>query len=388
MPDYDVVVVGGGPAGLSAALVLGRCRRRTLVVDAGQWRNAASRAMHNYLSRDGVRPGNLLTIGREEIARYGVEFRPGFVEKVRPVADGHEVCIEGGLCFSTRAILLATGVRDMLPAVEHVQAFYGLGVHHCPYCDAWPYRDKPMAAYGRAKVGRRALGLAENLLTWTPRVTALTDGAELEPTQRRRARRLGIAVRTERLARLLGPSGPPRPGHEDHLAAVEFVDGPPLVVDAFFFNTLQVQRSGLATQLGCKVAENGGVERDARQRTCVPGVYVAGDASRDVQFVVVAAAEGAKAATAINADLHRAEMLRGERLGELRRPRTESKTEGKAAADAGSTGPAPAGAEPTRTEPAADGAVFGGSAPMPVVIAGDDGAGGTVVVVNGVNAPG
>jgi thioredoxin reductase len=314
-PDFDVIIVGGGPAGLSAALVLGRCLRSVLVVDAGHPRNYASRAAHNFLTREGIEPIQLLRLGRAEIQSYGVCLEQRVVKSARRVGPGFEIELADGTRRSCRKLLIATGVCDVLPDIPNVKALYGLGVHHCPYCDAYEYRGHAMAAYGE---GGRALGLAENLRTWSERVTAVTDGP-FPRRDRRRAQRLGIAVRVERVLKLesvigTSASGEPvfgDPRHEvpveagalDRLGRVVFESGPPLEVAAFFFNTGQLQRSQLPFALGCRKDAEGGVRRDRRQRTGVPGLYLAGDASRDVQFIVVAAAEGARAGMSINADL-------------------------------------------------------------------------------------
>jgi len=314
-PDYDVIIVGGGPAGLSAALVLGRCLRSVLVIDAGHPRNYASRAAHNFLTRDGIEPIKLLRLGREEIERYGVRFEQRVVKNAACVRAGFEVELADGSRRGCRKLLIATGVCDVLPEIQNLEAFYGLGVHHCPYCDAYEYRGQALAAYGQ---GSKAVGLAENLRTWSDRVTAITNGA-IGRGDRRLAQRLGIAVREERVVKLEAVVGKGASGEavfgdprqqvsveqdaRDRLGRVAFESGPPLEVAALFFNTAQVQRSQLPFTLGCGRDAEGGVRTDRRQRTGVPGLYLAGDASRDVQFIVVAAAEGARAGVAINADL-------------------------------------------------------------------------------------
>lgn len=291
---YDTIIVGGGPAGLSAALVLGRCCRRVLVVDAGRGRNHAARGVHNFLTRDGITPAELRRLGRRELARYGVELRSGVVTAAHCAGGGFRVVLDSRTRLRSRTLLLATGMRDEAPAIPGFEKFYGAGVHHCPYCDMWEYRGKPVAAYGRA---RKGVGLAMSLLTWTGDVTVVTGGAPVSRAARQEAQRLGIAVRTEAITALRGTRG--------GLSAVEFEAGPALRAAALFFNTEQWQRSRLPVKLGCRMDALGGVIHDRKQRTGVPGLYLAGDASRDVQFSVVAAAEGAKAGVAINVDLQR-----------------------------------------------------------------------------------
>lgn len=297
---YDAIIVGGGAAGMSAGLVLARCRRSVLVVDAGRPRNHAARRLHNYLTRDGVTPHRFTQLARREFARYGGEFRRGRVVDVASVQGGFRVSIEGGNPRKSRLLLLATGVVDELPPIRNARAFYGHGVHHCPYCDAWAYRDKQIAAYG---LGRAGLGLACSLVTWSADVTVITDGVAMDGATRRKSARLGIAVREEKIVRLVSRRGRSRPSSRDPLGRIEFTKGPDLPVAALFFNTGQTQRSSLPKLLGCRMDAEGGVIHDKRQRTGVEGLYLAGDASKDVQFVVVAAAEGAKAGVAMNSDL-------------------------------------------------------------------------------------
>jgi thioredoxin reductase len=153
---YDVIIVGGGPAGLSAALVLGRSRRRVLVCDNGRPRNAASHGLHGYLTRDGILPGELLRIGGEQLEPYGVEFRQIEAADAERDVGGFSVLLAGGECVRSRLLLVATGVVDRLPEIDGVRELYGRSVFHCPYCDGWEMRDEPLAVYGR---GRQGAGL-------------------------------------------------------------------------------------------------------------------------------------------------------------------------------------------------------------------------------------
>jgi thioredoxin reductase len=290
---YDVVIVGAGPAGLSAALMLGRCRRRVLVCDTGRPRNAASRAMHGYLSRDGIAPLEFLRIARQELHRYDtVRVRDVAVTAATCHESRFHVTLDGGERHQSRKLLIATGVVDNLPEIPGFRELYGISVFHCPYCDGWEVRDRPLAVYGR---GARGYGLSLELTLWSRDLVLCTDGpAELEADDRARLARNGIAIREDRVARLEG---------RERLERIAFADGDTLSRDALFFTTGQTQQSFLAHQLGCDINEKGTVRTGKYESTHLRGLYVAGDASRAVQWVVVAAAEGAEAAFAINTDL-------------------------------------------------------------------------------------
>jgi thioredoxin reductase len=289
---YDVVIVGGGPAGLSAATILGRARRRVLVCDDGRYRNEASGALHGFLSRDGMHPAELRRIGREQLLRYEVELRTVRVTAARPVERGFEVTLADGAQLKCRKLLLATGVEDKLPPVEGLQRFFGTSVFHCPYCDGWEVRDRPLAAYGQ---GWNGAGLAVTLKSWSADVVLCTDGpAGLRTEENKRLERLGIPVYQQKIARVEGAS---------ELEQIVFRDGLTLPRHAIFLSTGQTQRCDLAASLGCAFTRKGTVRTGKLERTNVPGLFVAGDASRDVQLAVVAAAEGAKAAIAIHSAL-------------------------------------------------------------------------------------
>jgi thioredoxin reductase len=286
----DVIVIGGGPAGLSAALMLGRCRRRVLVCDAGTPRNAASSALHGYLGRDGCPPHELLAVGRRELAQYGVEQVSGRVVGVERADAGFVVTLDDGRRHASRRVLIATGVQDCLPPVEGAEACYGVSLFHCPYCDGWERRGQRLAVYGRGQAGA---GLSLALQTWTDDVVLLTNGpSRLTRAARERLAGRRITVDERRVRALRHESGV--------LQAVAFLRGSDLERDGVFFTTGQRQQADFARDLGCEFTSKGTVRTDRYGQTCVPGVFVVGDASRDVQFVVVAAAEGAKAAVAIN----------------------------------------------------------------------------------------
>ena len=297
---YDVIIVGAGPAGLSAALMLGRCRRTVLVCDTGRPRNAASEALHGYLTRDGIAPREFLQIARGELRKYEtVEICDSEVVDAECGNDSlFHVTVGSGERLKSRKLLLATGVVDHVPPVPGIAELYGKSVHHCPYCDGWEVRDQPLAVYGR---GDRGLGLSLELIGWSRDLVLCSDGpCELDDEARGRLERNGIALREERITRLEGQDG--------ILQHVVFENGARLARRALFFTTGQSQRSDLLTRLACEFTDKGTVRTGKYETTHLSGLYVAGDASRAVQWVIVAAAEGAEAAFAINTDLVKADL--------------------------------------------------------------------------------
>ena len=289
----DVVIIGGGPAGLSAALVLGRSCRRVLVLDAGNPRNAPSPAAHNLITRDGDSPRDLLRIGREQLRPYDVELRTAEVTDVVREESGFAVTLADGSRVGARRVLLSTGVMDRLPEIEGVRELWGTSVLHCPYCHGWEVRNQPVAVYAN---GESALELAPLVLCWSRDVVLCTGGpAEFPTEERERLERNGIVVREERVSRFEGKDG--------HLERIVFEDGTALARKALFLRTFPRQHSDLAEKLGCDFTSFGLVQVDAQGKTSVPGVYAAGDMALRVHQVVVAAADGSIAGMAINHDL-------------------------------------------------------------------------------------
>jgi thioredoxin reductase len=298
----DVIIVGGGPAGLSAALVLGRCRRRAIVFDAGHPRNEASRAMHGYLSRDGISPSDFLKIGREQLAPYDtIELRHAKVVNVERGDNRFTATVEGGERISARMLLLATGLVDELPKIEGFRQFYGVSAHNCPYCDGWEHRDQPLAVVGGNK---EAADLALELLLWSKDVVLCTNGAtECDPAALDQLEGNGVRTIDTPITRLVGTDG--------KLERIQFSDGTQIARSALFFSPGQHQRSHLSEQLGCEFCEDEAcIKCDENAATCVPGVYAAGNASAGVQLVIAAAAEGMQAAFSINTALLEADAAR------------------------------------------------------------------------------
>lgn len=293
---YDVIIVGGGPAGLNAALILGRARRRVLICDAGRPRNAGTPATWGLFTRDGTPPAELRAKGRADLARYDtVEHREIEVTGAAREEDVFSVRLADGRSARSRRMILATGLRQDLPSVAGFDTYWGTGVHSCPYCDGYEVRDRPLAVYGR---GHGGCGLALELSAWSRDVTLCTDGGDGDLSDKDRARlhRNGIRIVESAIDRLDGDGLRP--------TCLRFRDGTELPCTALFLMPFECSPSPLVTQLGCDLDEARGVVPTREyERTNVPGLFVAGDASRRVQFAVVAAAEGAMAAFAINTEI-------------------------------------------------------------------------------------
>ncbi len=287
----DVVIVGAGPAGLSAALVLGRCCRRVLVCDTQRPRNAASRAVHGFVTRDGISPGELRRLGREQLVPYTtVQLLSAEVRDAARGPSGFDIRLGDGSHRRCRKLLLASGIVDQLPDVPGFSELWGRGVYPCPYCDAWEVRGQRLAVYGR---GEHALGLCRALTGWTSDIYLFSDGAtELSEHDERSLSERGICVRQERVSAIRGSAG--------RLSSVVLEGDVTIERDALFTSAPQCQPSALALKLGCNLNRTGQVETGTWESTETPGLYVAGDASRDVQLAIVAAAAGARAAFDIN----------------------------------------------------------------------------------------
>lgn len=296
-PDtWDCIVVGGGAAGLSAALVLGRARRRTLLIDAGAPSNLAAEGVGGLLGHDGRPPAELYAMGRREVASHpAVEIRTG-TPVVHGARDGGEFVLElaGGRRERARRVLLATGMDYRAPDVPGLAPLWGRSVFHCPFCHGWEARDQPLAALGGGAGGtHRALLLRY----WSDDVMLLADGpAQLEAADRGRLQAAGVGVDERRVTRLEAAGG--------HLVAVHFADGPPLPRTGLMVAAPMHQRSALARQLGLEPAPEGPVavdpvETGPFQRTAVPGLFAAGDISGVPPSVAGAIASGSMAAAGV-----------------------------------------------------------------------------------------
>jgi thioredoxin reductase len=267
-----------------------------LLIDSGQPRNAASHELHGFLTRDGIPPIDLLKIAREELARYNtVRLQSGEVVDAIRSHVGFEVVLRDGERIQSRKLLFATGVRDHLPQVKGTEEFYGRSIFHCPYCDGWECSDKRIVVYGK---DHRAHGLALNMLNWSTQLTVCTDGpSELTTQEIKELERNQIPLVESPIDRFEGSDGT--------LNSIVFQDGTTQECDAVFFSLGQKLACELPVKLGAELSEKGCVKTGDYESTRVPGLFVAGDASEELQLVILAAAEGAKAAFAINTSLQK-----------------------------------------------------------------------------------
>lgn len=291
---YDAVVVGGGPAGLSAALTMGRACRRTLLVDAGPGRNAPADAVHGFLGQDGTPPAELRRIGRAQLAPYDVDLYDGRVTAAQKCDDRFELEIDGKL-VRCRSLILATGIVDGMPPIEGAQKWWGRGLYLCPYCHGWEIRNRPWAFLSPAA---ETVDRGTMLLGWTKDLTYLTGGEDrLTPEVTAWLTAHDIPIRTAAIARLDGDGA--------EFAGVTFVDGQRLDCAAVFCSSRFSQPSPLAVKLGCEVETTGHiagtVKTDLHGVTSIAGLYIAGDAaSSGAMSVASAASEGMMAAVTAN----------------------------------------------------------------------------------------
>jgi thioredoxin reductase len=290
----DVLVVGAGPAGLTAALVLGRMRRHVLVVDADDPAHAVSEAVHGFLGQDGTPPRELRRVGREQLQAYpAVELRRATARSARRAVDGtFELALDAGRQVTGRRLLLAHGMRYGLPDLDGVAELWGTRVFHCPYCHGWEARERPLAVYG---CGERAVHQALLLASLSDDVVLLCrSGSALAGGRREQLTAAGIDVRGERATAV-----------ETCGAGMRIVlDGhPPIERDAMFVQPALSLAADLGPALGAELTDAGTIRVDQTGQTSIGGLYAAGDAATPVQSVAVATGSGARAAYAINAGL-------------------------------------------------------------------------------------
>ncbi|QFU86179.1 NAD(P)/FAD-dependent oxidoreductase [Amycolatopsis sp. YIM 10] len=289
MSEYDVVIIGGGPAGLNAAQVLARARRRVAVVDGGNPRNAPAEGVHGFVSRDGTPPGELLAIGRSEVEGYGGEVIDGVVRRVR-----HDRAVElaDGRQLAAKRLLVTTGLTDELPELPGVSELWAIDVHHCPYCHGWEVRDQRIGVLGSSP---NSVHQAELLREWSDDVVFFGHQSPPDADALARLSARGVKVVSGPVSRLVTA--------EHRLRGVELTDGTVVERDALFVAPKFVPKDRILTGLGCAHGEDGVVQVDRTGRTSVSWVWAAGNVVDLRAQVITAAGDGARAAIAMHADL-------------------------------------------------------------------------------------
>lgn len=291
----DVVVVGGGAAGLSAALTLARARRSVTVVDAGEPRNAPAEGVHGLLGLEGVNPVDLLARGRNEVVGYGGEILRGEVVDVSGTSSGFAVTLRDGAALQARRLLIATGLVDELPDILGVREQWGRGVLHCPYCHGWEVRDRRIGVLGTDPM---AIHKVMMFRQWSPDVVFFANGNQIGPQDRATLDALDAEVVDGTISRL--------EIDDDHVSGVRLEDGRVVAIDAAVVSTQMVARTEVFAGIGIEPTSHPAgafIETDQFGSTSVPGVWAAGNSSDIGAQVSNAAADGARAAQHINTDL-------------------------------------------------------------------------------------
>lgn len=286
---YDVIIIGGGPAGLTAGVVLGRCQLNVLLFDHGKQRNITSHGMHNYLTCDGIAPADFLEKSRSEAKKYGVQLSAVEVISAVKQKDIFIVRDINQKVYHTKKLVLATGLRDILPDIEGIGEFYGYSVHHCPYCDGWEVKNKALAVYSKTTAG---VELAMTLRTWSNNISLFTNGVLLRKNHKDVLRASNINLIPHPISKV--------EGNNKMIRSVLLKNGQKIPCEALFFSNGYEVQCNIVKSLGCTVGKNNVAFTNKTQETNIPGLYVVGDASKDMHFVVVAAAEGAKAGVYIH----------------------------------------------------------------------------------------
>ena len=292
---YDVVVVGGGPAGQASALWLARYLHKVVVVDSGDPRNWETRGINGYLGHQGIRSPELRALGREECTKFGVEFVSGVVDTAaNETGELFAVCLRDGATIEARRILLAIGIKDVWPDIPGLERCYGETVHVCPDCDGYETRDKKTVVVG---TGRKAVGIALALSTWTRQIVICTNGEKPDISQ----------ILLDKLKALNVPVLEPPikcvVSKDTEIVGIELEGAMSLDCERLYFAIGQYPSDDLGAQLGCKRDEMGRLVIDDRNHTSVKNVYAAGDIAPGPQMAIAAAASGAIASIAIHASL-------------------------------------------------------------------------------------
>ena len=290
----DCTIIGGGPAGLNAALVLGRARRNVVLVDSNDARNKVTREAHGFITRDGIKPSEFRELAHQDLKKYHtIETVEDRVIDIQKEKDGFTIKTETGQEWQSRKVILATGVTEKFPNVPNLRNYYGKSVFNCPYCDGWELQDQPLALFG---VVDYAIHMAEVVRNWSKDLVVFTNGEEVDKNHIKRLNGLQVRVETSPVRLLKGNDG--------MIHSVELEDGLIIERSGGFVTPILVQATDLGIKLGLKLDDKGGHKCDHAGKTKIHGLFVAGEAASIYPSqVIIAAADGSKVAMAVNVEL-------------------------------------------------------------------------------------
>lgn len=291
---FEVIIVGGSYAGLSAAMAFGRSLRKVLIIDNGKPCNRQTPHSHNFLTQDGKTPGEIWSLGKEQVMKYPtVKFVDDFAVSGTKTEQGFEIATQSGRVFSARKLLFATGIKDMLPEIEGLSACWGISVIHCPYCHGYEYSHEITGILGDGEMGFEMAKLISN---WTKNLTVFTNGkASFTAEQGQKLEQHGIRVENRSISALEHNNG--------HIKSIIFDDGSRMAVKAVYARVNFIQHSDIPASLGCEMTEQGFIKVDMLQKTTVKGVYAAGDNASMMRSVANAVYAGSMAAAGMNKDM-------------------------------------------------------------------------------------
>ena len=299
---FDCAIIGGGPAGLNAALVLGRARRNTILFDNDNPRNAVTQESHGFITRDGIKPQEFREIAHKDIGKYpSIIYEKKEISSITKKDQLFELVTSNNELYQSKTIIISTGLKDVLPDIDNIYEYYGKSLFNCPYCDGWELRDKPLAVIIEEQT--QGFHFIQTIYNWSKDLIVCTNGKPiLNPDQKRLIHNKGIKIIESKIKNFEGKNG--------QMEKIHFENGESLIGKGGFVLPQPIQASDFAKKLGCEYNSSGGISVDFYGRTNVPGVHAAGDASVFAPAqLIIAAADGLKTAAGVNRDLIQKEFL-------------------------------------------------------------------------------
>jgi thioredoxin reductase len=299
---FDCAIIGGGPAGLNAALILGRARRNTILFDNNNPRNAVTQESHGFITRDGIKPNEFREIAHRDISKYpSVIYEKKEIFSITKKGKLFELVTSNKELYQSKTIIISTGLKDVLPDIENIADYYGKSLFNCPYCDGWELRDKPLVVIIEEQ--KQGFHFIQTVYNWSKDIVVCTNGKSiLNSEQKCLIQNKGIKIIENKIKNFEGKDG--------QMERIIFENGDSIIRKGGFVLPQPIQASDFAKKLGCEYNSLGGISVDFYGRTNVQGVYAAGDASVFAPAqLIIAAAEGLKAAAGVNRDLIQKEFL-------------------------------------------------------------------------------